>query len=297
MQLGQFSASVSVDGVKLSEYAVEQSADGKQVTCWIPSENDKQFCVKFKNTDARKTYPVSSRVFVDGIKCGGRLLQIRRDNVSKGSRDSVSTSADKRRPLTFSQQALTDDDAYLNAAISPDLGTIRVVFNHVNPLGTSKRWKGREGRFQPQTLHERSKKAMGHSVQSDLFRLRATHSCSPFPCSRFGPEFRQQNRRCHSEHIEQLVTFVFKYRPIGLLRAEGIAPPAPRQERAATPTDILDLTMDADTDDDTEIKQLEARLGALKNKKKRVKREPGEVKKEIKSEEPIFKPGEVIDLT
>jgi len=34
-----------------------------------------------------------------------------------------------------------------------------------------------------------------------------------------------------------------------------------------------------------------------KKKKRKVEREPSDVKKEIKSEEPIFQPGEVIDLT
>lgn len=101
-----------------------------------------------------------------------------------------------------------------------------------------------------------------------------------------------------------------------LLRAQGIAPPVVRKERAVTPTDVVDLTMDLDEDtDESEIKKLEValtcgahfcylivtqmRLNALKNKNKRkqVKREPSDVKKEIKSEEPIFRPGEVIDLT
>ncbi|KAJ6482230.1 hypothetical protein DFH09DRAFT_1292323 [Mycena vulgaris] len=160
------------------------------------------------------------------------------------------------------------DDAYLNAPISPDLGTIRVVFSYVEVLSVKNKWTG--GRFEPQILHERSKKAIGHSV----------HCLRP---------------------IEELVTFVFKYRPLGLLRAEVLAPPAPREERAVLPEDVLDLdlTMDVDEDDkdDAEIKKLEARLGALKNKKKGVKREPSEVKRETKNEELIFKPGEVIDLT
>ncbi|KAJ6514736.1 hypothetical protein DFH09DRAFT_1196167 [Mycena vulgaris] len=279
MLLGQFSASVSVGGVELAEHAVEYSADGTQATCWIASEDDKQFCVKFKNRDAKRDYTVSAKVSVDGISCGGRHLHYSGRRISSGSRDSVSTSANTRRPLTFAKQALTDDDAYLNAPISPDLGAIRVVFAHVKVLAAKEKWKG--GRFEPQILHERSKKAIGHSVQ-------------------FGPEFRsRQNRRGCSKPIADLVTFVFKYRPIGLLRAEGIAPLLTREERTIPPEDVLDLTMDMDEEDeeDAEIEKLEARLGALKNKKKRVKREPGEVKREIKNEEMIFKPGEVIDLT
>ncbi|KAJ7081891.1 hypothetical protein B0H15DRAFT_449787 [Mycena belliarum] len=290
MHLGHFSASVYVDGAKLSEYAVELSADGTQATCWIPSEDDKKFCVKLINSEARSDYDVSGNISADGINCGGKTLRPERHgrfpSVSLASRDSVAVSANTRRPLTFSKQALTDDDAYLNAAISPDLGTIKVEFVHVRrKLGrtSSKRWAGPK-RFEPQIFHERSKKAMGHSVQ-------------------FGQEFNSGlNKHRPTEFLEKLGTLTFKYRPIELLRAEGIAPPAPKRQRAATPEDVLDLTMDVATDEDgdddeAKIRKLEAQLGALKNKKRRVKCEPHEVKKEIKSERPIFKSGEVIDLT
>ena len=41
MKLGQFSAWISVDGVALTEFAMEYSPDGKEAFCWIPSEQDK----------------------------------------------------------------------------------------------------------------------------------------------------------------------------------------------------------------------------------------------------------------
>jgi hypothetical protein len=41
MQLGQFSAVITVEGAPVSEYGVEYSADGLEATCWIASENDK----------------------------------------------------------------------------------------------------------------------------------------------------------------------------------------------------------------------------------------------------------------
>ncbi|KAJ7883960.1 hypothetical protein B0H13DRAFT_2667072 [Mycena leptocephala] len=285
MQLGQLSAVITVDGLPLSEYAVEYSADGTEATCWIASENDKRFCIKLQDTDSSPRRTISGRISVDGIKCGGRhLITQPGHRVGTASRDSVSTSPNTRRPLTFSKQVLTDDDAYLNAAISPELGTIKVVFNLVrihHGRETTRNWHGRQETHG--ILHERSKKAMGHSVQ-------------------FGPEFHRQNPpKLSTTHIRTLVTFTFKYRPIELLRAEGIAPPAPRAQRAVTPTDVVDLSMDVDEDDgdDAEIRKLETRLNALKkkNKEKQVKRESSNVKKEIKIEEPIFRPGEVIDLT
>ncbi|KAJ6561713.1 hypothetical protein B0H19DRAFT_1375061 [Mycena capillaripes] len=283
MQLGQLSALITVDGEPLSEHAIEYSADGMEATCWIASENGKNFCIKFEDTDASPHRTLSARVRLDGMKCGGLLMGPSRlgSRVTTAKRDSVSTSANTRRPLAFSKQVLTDDDTYLNATISPDFGTIKVLFALVKLRGTS--GNPEFVSCEPTILHERSKKAIGHSVQ-------------------FGPEFhtRKHSVKWHSQDIKTLATFSFKYRPIELLRAQGIAPPGVREERAATPTDILDLTMDVDDEDTDEakIKELEIQLQALKKKKKKqVKREPSDVKKEIKSERLAFIPGEVIDLT
>ncbi|KAJ7767225.1 hypothetical protein B0H16DRAFT_1521342 [Mycena metata] len=285
MHLGPYHATVHVDGAPLPEYAIEISNDGLEATCWIPSQNNKNFSIKLKNTNHSHHKTISGRVAVDGIKCGGLHLASRDGSrTSRAQRDSVSTSSSTRRPLTFSQPALTDDDAYLNASISPDLGTIKVDFCLVQP---SRRKKDRKWyvRHEPQILHERSKKGMGHSIQ-------------------FGPEYHRLNasKMIASHTVKSVARFSFKYRPIELLRAEGIAPPAPREERAATPPDVVDLSMDVDEDEEAEIKKLEMRLETLKKKQKGqpkpVKREASfEVKKEIKREGPLFLPGEVIDLT
>ncbi|KAJ7153675.1 hypothetical protein C8R46DRAFT_471510 [Mycena filopes] len=241
------------------------------------------FAIKFRNTKYSSRTTVSGRVAVDGMKCGGLHLSRGRNGEGTALRDSVSTSPNTRRPLTFSQQALTDDDAYLNTAISPDLGTIKVEFALIEP-SRKKRERKWYVRDEPRILHERSKKGMGHSV--------------------FGPEYNRRNptTMSGSHTLATLARFSFKYRPLELLRAEGIAPPAPREERAGPPSDVVDLSMDADEDDaeEAEIKQLEMKLDALKKKRQpvAVKHEPSlVVKKEIKREGPIFQPGEVIDLT
>ncbi|KAJ7222901.1 hypothetical protein C8J57DRAFT_1536118 [Mycena rebaudengoi] len=59
MQLGHFSASVSVDGVQLSEYAPEYSADGQEATCWIPSESGKKFKIEWSNAAASASCHIS----------------------------------------------------------------------------------------------------------------------------------------------------------------------------------------------------------------------------------------------
>ncbi|KAJ6561711.1 hypothetical protein B0H19DRAFT_1142388 [Mycena capillaripes] len=281
MQLGQFSALITVDGGPLPEYAVEYSADGTEATCWIASENEKNFFIKLEDTDTSTDRTVTGRVALDGVACGGWFLGPAGSRVTTVNCKSVLVSANTGRPFLFSKQLLTDDDTYLNRAISPDLGTIKVLFNVVKLRQNSS--SNRFVACEPKILHERSKKAIGHSVQ-------------------FGPEFHvKKDKTSKVQIIKTLATFSFKYRPIELLRAEGIAPPVTREERAVTPTEIIDLSMDVDEEDadQAEIKRLQARLDTLqkKNKRTHVKREAVHIKKEIKSEGGIFRPGEVIDLT
>ncbi|KAJ7195647.1 hypothetical protein GGX14DRAFT_474608 [Mycena pura] len=282
MKLGQFSAWISVDGVALTELATEYSPDRKEASCWIPSEQDKQFCVHFENDKPSPSICLSGRTYVDGIRCGGRRLRIRRSGnvaVSSGSRDSVSTSEYTRRPLVFGKQALTDDDAYLNTPISPDFGSIKVTLRQVAKAKlTEFECKRHES---PPPLHERSKKALGHSIK-------------------LGAEFKsKRNRMIQDRPIKTFVNFTFKYRPIELLRAEGIAPPEQAQARTASSSEILDLTLDTDDEGDmaAEIERLEARVLALKERSKRTGPIHPRIKREMKTEESSFKAGEIIDLT
>ncbi|KAJ7722255.1 hypothetical protein B0H14DRAFT_3006632 [Mycena olivaceomarginata] len=270
MRLGELHAWISVDGVELSEFAVEYSADGKEASCWIPSECDKRFSVEWKNTRSSSRQTVNAQVTVDGTKCGNSNMRCRdplHPQIASGNRDSVATSAHSRQPFLFAQQALTDDDNLLNAAISPELGSVKVQIRKVVSVPSRRPSRPVWSRhsFESKVLHERSKKAIGHSVQ-------------------FGAVYPARNSKSDPiDVIANLATFVFKYRPIELLRAQGIAPPEVRPEAAATPTEVVDLT--ADDDDAVEIKQLEARLRVLKKKS---------VKQERSS---MFAPGEVIDLT
>ncbi|KAF7337068.1 hypothetical protein MVEN_02144000 [Mycena venus] len=286
MRLDELHAWICVDDVKLSEFALEYSADGKEVSCWIPSQCDKKFSVHWETTDSSPQQTFNARVTVDGTRCGNNDMRCRdraHPHIASGSRDSVATSAETRRPLLFARQALTDDDNLLNAAISPELGSIKVDIREVRTAPSMRSHRQPPvwgGRFETQVLHERSKKAMGHSVQ-------------------FGTEYRARNRQSEPIVIvRDLATFVFRYRPIELLRAQGIAPPIVRPQTAGSSSDreVVDLTKD---DDDeaaaSEIKKLEARLRELKKKGDKVK-----VKSKssgVKQEESVFAPGEVIDLT
>jgi hypothetical protein len=103
-------------------------------------------------------------------------------------------------------------------------------------------------------LHERSKKAIGHSVQSVSIYL---HRPRYLTLQRFGAAFPARNSRTtDNEVIANLATFVFKYRPIGKLPFPSQSDYLPRAEVTAAPTEVVDPT--ADDDDAAEIKQLEA---------------------------------------
>ncbi|KAJ7224858.1 hypothetical protein B0H12DRAFT_1240808 [Mycena haematopus] len=244
MHLGEIHVWVSVDGVELSEFAVEYSADGKEASCWIPSECDKKFSVCFEHTNS-----------------SADTVNVRVRNV--------------RHKLS---------------------GSLRPI------------WLGHS--FETPVLHEKSKKAIGHSSSPSFF----VHISLPslVHSSKVGAEFPAYNSEKPAiVVIRELATFVFKYRPIDTRspRAQGIAPPVVRAASAASLSEVMDLTLD-DDDDAAEIKKLEAsysilrlhiltrytqaRLRVLKKKDVKVKSEPFGVKQE---KDFVFMPGEVIDLT
>ncbi|KAK7006219.1 hypothetical protein R3P38DRAFT_1704009 [Favolaschia claudopus] len=279
MRIGNLHAWISMDGVELTEFATEVAANGKEVSCWVPSECGKEFCIHAMNTDSSSKVIVNALPRVDGVACRSRHLRYK-DSTSRRTStatfDSIPTGPSTRRRLLFGQQVLSDDDSLLSADVSPELGSIIVKMRVVKNKPRS-RDSHRESWRDPKTqiLHERSKKAIGHTVQ-------------------FGAEFMKRNAPgVPHDVVKYLATFVFKYRPIDLLRAEGIAPPIIRSQpyASARSDEVLDLTLD--DDDAAEIKRLEARLLELKSKGVRVKSEP-RVKAERVSG---FAQGEIIDLT
>ncbi|THU80720.1 hypothetical protein K435DRAFT_785330, partial [Dendrothele bispora CBS 962.96] len=109
---------------------------------------------------------------------------------------------------------------------------------------------------------------------------------------------------------------IFRYRPIDILRANGLVPPAAQhpaepqvgEKRPALPEDAIDLTMsdnETDRNDEKEVAALGARLTIIRNKRRRmqvksepgVKTEPGSasIKKEKKRGQ-VAQSSDVIDL-
>ncbi|KAJ7679209.1 hypothetical protein DFH06DRAFT_1032888 [Mycena polygramma] len=279
--LGPYSCWIEVDGVRLPEYSSEYSADGREATCWIPSEVNKKFSIHWTDSKASATRQVYGFVAVDGHDCGGYpLILVRAGSqiIGTGHRDSVRASQTTRRPLIFGRQELTDDDRFLDTSLSPDLGTITLKLDHVNRYRTAPTLRHFASIPSRQSkLHERSKKAIGHSV-------------------RLGAEFRSL-APSHMvddtalEILESLAQFTFRYRPLDLLKANGIAPAEkPRLARPAAAEVVPD-------EEDEEA--ISAKIKVLQDKLAVVRKKPqtNRVKKEVKAETSFFLPGEVIDLT
>ncbi|RDB20256.1 hypothetical protein Hypma_012581 [Hypsizygus marmoreus] len=271
MQLGSFKAWITVDNIELPEHSVQISADGKQVTCWIASEAGKNFTVCWTDSflSARK-HPA------------GRNIQ------PTCKRSSFKTSSTTERPLLFSNLELTDDDAYLHNTGSSELGDIKLIINEVKFLARNRRAPRYKPLPEPDKIHEKTKKAMGHRV-----KLGIEVGCAP-------------SYNVESSPIRMIGSFVFKYRPLAQLQANGIIPLEKKRKRAMDPVAVLDLSIDNDDNDTAEadrIKKLEKELASLKQRQsQRSKKVKVEVKPEVKAEPSSLSSGrrqlgDIIDLT
>ncbi|KAJ6561819.1 hypothetical protein B0H19DRAFT_1287148 [Mycena capillaripes] len=285
-ELGRFSCWVEVNDVRLSEYSPENSADGEEATCWIPSEVDKvksfgdpgesrhiefdhpqKFSIHWIDSNASSTRRVYGSVSVDGIDCGGRELSLVRAGgrwLGTGHRDSVSISPTTRRSLLFGRQQFTDDDRFLDASISPDLGTIGVEFAHVFERNTPAKLRQFVS-LPPQKLHEQSKKIRPE------FR-------SP------GPSSGAMHSTSEVEVLKTLAKFTFKYRPLDLLKANGIAP-ADRSRPRPKPAAIEVIPDEDEEAIASQIKVLQEKLAAVR---KKPQRPSNGIKKEVKAETSFF---------
>ncbi|KAF7967964.1 hypothetical protein HWV62_18002 [Athelia sp. TMB] len=213
LHLGPFTACVTIDGHELEQYQVVISNDGTKATCWIASEAGKQFTVKWKDSSLQRLEKTSGCVTLDGASCGSKCIRPGK----AGRRDSAerihfSTGPTSTRPYMFSHLSLTDqwelstdDDALLDTEVSSKLGTIKLDIRRVEDGGHYGKFT--RGPPEEQIVHEKLKKL-------------ATH------CVRFGDEVKRAPKRSVKvKYIDKIpmFTFLFQYKPLDVLIAEGIA--------------------------------------------------------------------------
>lgn len=262
--IANYSAWIEVDGKALPEYDIQYSDNGTRATCWVPSEAGKEFIIVYKGTFGESG--IGTRVTVDGVFCGGKV--IRGGSTSAKYHKGVSTSERTYKPYIFSNCQLTDDDDALG--LIPGIGEIILdveevlIKGHISSAHIPVT-------LPPLHIHERAKKGIVHGTQ-------------------LGEEvLRPPRRQMMNKKIRKLVSFAFRYRPMAVLMADGIAPNennTPRKNKPlAGPEDILDLTLDDDVH------------ASRKKEPKPRKTTDGAVKTEIKKERSITFDTEVIDLT
>ncbi|KAI0634208.1 hypothetical protein C8Q77DRAFT_1110450 [Trametes polyzona] len=205
-----FFAHISCEGNELDTYEVKKE-DDTTMSCWIASEAGKRFSVHW----GHESDPVTLRV---SLKLDGRNTSNRVHNRShEGYTDGVSVAASQRRPFLFTPLTLTDDEDVATSGVNEDLGEIVIKIRLVE------RWIQRQAErsyadvLEIGPVHEKSKKAGVHAVgfgDPEPYTARSGKINVPVGLN-----------------PDPIVVFKFRYRPLALLQANGIAPAPENPER------------------------------------------------------------------
>jgi len=250
MRFGEFGARVMIENKEVQHYAMHFDPAKKEVSCWIASEEGKAFSVVWLEPERDIEYPSGGMLYLDGHYA---RLVFRRSEKPIIFRHLVSESS--YVPFLFSPLAVTDDDTYLDTS-SHSIGEIKLVIVRTTIPEVVAEERGiHRGPPPLQKVHERSKKAIAHRVN-------------------YGSEIaRPQMTSYHAKPVERIVTFIFRYRPLEMLRANDIVPRNPElfesQEHAldTPPTSGIsagkggkfkvkkEAESGSDTDDDNSIRE------------------------------------------
>ncbi|KAF9469389.1 hypothetical protein BDZ94DRAFT_1126573, partial [Collybia nuda] len=214
LQLDDFTAWISLNGVAAEAYAIENSAVNS-VTCWIASEAGTKFSVNWRNNT--RNFAVQGAVSIDGIECDNHIMLDAHNYPNRPNAVGVCyarTSDYTCRDFMFSAIEVTDDDEYLHTlgrtyqfgTITLDLWRLQVVNVVTKPL--EHQYGGPV--LESQIVHERSKKAGTHHVKY------GEEYASPPPVVDMVTGYKLDQAPCAS--------FTFKYRPFAMLMANGIVP-------------------------------------------------------------------------
>ncbi|KAF9479623.1 hypothetical protein BDN70DRAFT_993337 [Pholiota conissans] len=305
LNFSEFDVWIDVDGVKTPTYGVESKGEEGQTSCWIASAADKEFSISFCPQRSEENAYIA-RVLLDGHEAAHNIYPPIPNTGLTKTISARKTSATEQRNFVFGKLELTDDDS-VPLDQSQHIGEIKVMIRRAKVLGFRPHAPPTHAVPDAERVHERSKKALSHQVK-------------------YGPEQKIVPKAQVGVTYVPLgdwMTFLFKYRPIEMLRANGIAPPLPSTsakrpntpESMPPPSEVKkrnSSTIKRELNDDSEDDELEDSDGKdmlskerellveleRVRKKQRAKMERARPKKKIKNEPTThFTPGEVIDLT
>ncbi|ESK95309.1 hypothetical protein Moror_3936 [Moniliophthora roreri MCA 2997] len=302
--VNNFTAWVSVSNSPLQEYDIQVTPETNTVVCWIASEAGKSYALNWRDDWFRTTTAGYARI--DGVECGGMVI-----TNPMGTRtcrlEGIRATATTLKPFTFATVKVTDDTDFLSTPDTPEMGEIKITIRTVQVNGYME--------LRPiaapaaKTFHETAKKGLNH--QTDFHNqpeVKVEHSRG-MDATTYGPPE---------------AVFLFKYRPLAMLQATGVAPlPLPqrvspdpprlssishtanasassssRKRRAPPSSDTEDvkpnicisLTDDDDDGSDEESQELHNRMNAIRAKKIKLEKKP-----KVKSEKVVHLG--TIDLT
>ncbi|KIM74325.1 hypothetical protein PILCRDRAFT_14478 [Piloderma croceum F 1598] len=260
----QSKAWISIGDTELDAFNIEATNDGK-----------KEFAVNWTRPRIELSTMMSVQVKVDGVDCTGRLMKPGKNVVFNKS--AFSTSHTTIKPFLFGDLQLTTMTLFwtsLPRQILVQLQRRKLLGYHSNygPPPTE------------QKVHERAKKATVHRVT-------------------LGEEVQRRFKKLARTELldkDQVITFVFNYRPLDVLKANGIVPSNVGHKRRV-PADLepenvkqeINGVADADA---ARMKALEDELETLRKLTSSSKSNPA---KRMKLEPLVpkgFVSGEVIDL-
>ncbi|KAF9507504.1 hypothetical protein BS47DRAFT_1421412, partial [Hydnum rufescens UP504] len=195
---------------------------GNTATCWIPSVAGTQFSVHWRCVNPQDAS--SGHVFIDGNDVASAII---RPGAYNPVLRSGAKTKDGLRPFTFAKLNLTDNERLANPRDPTlmDIGSIELRLTYVR-LGPPVKFEGYETKNRG-LVHERAKKMGAHYTAygkaTELPKSRAV-STAPLDPGNPGPHVR----------------FIFRYRSLEVLQAQGIVPlpqkkrPAEEEEEAAT---------------------------------------------------------------
>ncbi|KAH9941780.1 uncharacterized protein BXZ73DRAFT_14533, partial [Epithele typhae] len=195
---------ISCEGTRLPEYDVTpEGNDGKTFGCYIPSESGKTFKIEWLNalSDTHLRYVIT----IDGRDAGGNRCM----PGDKGMRWGVRTSPMSRRPFKFAELQTTDEDVS-DSVSHAALGEIQVAVSRIR--AEVRAVPHTKGKFQPVgPVNERCKKGGVHCTSlGETVRIKKAYT---------------QTYSTPLDPAEgDIAVFIFRYRPLALLQAQGIVP-------------------------------------------------------------------------
>ncbi|KDQ14886.1 hypothetical protein BOTBODRAFT_174402 [Botryobasidium botryosum FD-172 SS1] len=210
-----FSAWITSEGSELAVYQTTvEGNNGRTISCWIPSSEGKKFKVHWK--DHKGGIATLGEIFFDGSSKGeaGTIIHGRKQGETV-IQAGLSTSERSIKPFIFARLHVTDDD-FAAPIVPSEIGSIKLTIKRVIVQQTSMPPRFKQPKQRLKTVHEKSKKAGLHIVSYGE-KMRLKTNARMYTNTPYDPS-----------DTEPWVTFIFKYRPLDWLQAEGIAPPTAR---------------------------------------------------------------------